>query len=204
MDKYDYFIKIVIIGESGVGKTSLMNVYLCDAFGENYISTIGIDFRVKTLNINNKMVRVQIWDTAGHEKFRAIIPSYFRGAHIILLVFDLTDRKSFEKIDQWITNIQKHLPEGNYRLLLVGNKCDEISKFQIKESEIDNLIDKHELKYVKVSAKTHMNVEKAFNMAISDAIESKIVEEEKYHKYHSNIYIIPESKSKINSTCCQH
>lgn len=202
MEIYDYFVKIIIIGESGVGKTSLMNVYFGDPFDKNYTNTIGVDFRIKTLIIENKKIRIQFWDTAGHEKFRSIVPSYFRGANIILLVFDLTNRNSFEKLEKWMADIHKHLPEKKYNLILVGNKCDKISDFQIKKSEIEDFTSKYNIDYVEVSAKASRNIENAFNSAIYDTIKSEIIEE--CSRYHSDLYIIPGHENKSNQKCCYH
>jgi len=104
----DMQIKLLMIGDSGVGKTCLLLRYANDSFSPTFITTIGIDFKIKTIELGGKVVKLQIWDTAGQERFRTITTSYFRGAQGILLVYDVTDRGSFENIKNWVGQIQQH------------------------------------------------------------------------------------------------
>src|SRR5687767_1706135 len=105
MERYDYLVKLIIIGDSGVGKSTIMSMYCDDTFMENYVSTIGVDFKVKIIDVNDKIAKVQIWDTAGQERFKSITRSYYKDANGVLLVFDLTNRQSFIKLEQWINEI---------------------------------------------------------------------------------------------------
>ena len=120
---FDLQVKLLMIGDSGVGKTCLLLRYANDSFSPTFITTIGIDFKIKTVPIDNHVVKLQIWDTAGQERFRTITTSYFRGAQGILLVYDVTDRGSFENISNWVGQIEQHA-DINVTKVLVGNKCD--------------------------------------------------------------------------------
>ncbi|KAM6139244.1 ras-related protein Rab-10 isoform 2-T2 [Phoenicopterus ruber ruber] len=120
---YDLLFKLLLIGDSGVGKTCVLFRFSDDAFNTTFISTIGIDFKIKTVELQGKKIKLQIWDTAGQERFHTITTSYYRGAMGIMLVYDITNAKSFENISKWLRNIDEHANEDVERMLL-GNKCD--------------------------------------------------------------------------------
>jgi len=116
-------LKILIIGNSGVGKSCLLVRYADDIYQDNYIATIGVDFKMKTLDVDEKNVKLQIWDTAGQDRFRNITASYYRGAHGIMIVYDITDNESFNSINSWLIEVEKNASKNVYKIL-VGNKCD--------------------------------------------------------------------------------
>ncbi|XP_012369872.1 ras-related protein Rab-13 [Octodon degus] len=120
---YDHLFKLLLIGDSGVGKTCLIIRFAEDNFNSTYISTIGIDFKIRTVDIEGKKIKLQVWDTAGQERFKTITTAYYRGAMGIILVYDITDEKSFENIQTWMKSIRENASAGVERLLL-GNKCD--------------------------------------------------------------------------------
>eukprot|EP01099_Mayorella_cantabrigiensis_P000865 TRINITY_DN1367_c0_g1_i3.p1 TRINITY_DN1367_c0_g1~~TRINITY_DN1367_c0_g1_i3.p1 ORF type:complete len:210 (-),score=45.88 TRINITY_DN1367_c0_g1_i3:386-958(-) len=124
---YDYLIKLLLIGDSGVGKSCLLLRFSDDSFTPSFITTIGIDFKIRTIELDGKRIKLQIWDTAGQERFRTITTAYYRGAMGILLVYDVTDEKSFQNIRNWIRNIEQHATESVNKML-IGNKCDMIDK----------------------------------------------------------------------------
>ncbi|CAN1275105.1 Ras-related protein RABE1a [Linum perenne] len=138
---YDYLIKLLLIGDSGVGKSCLLLRFSDGSFTTSFITTIGIDFKIRTIELDGKRIKLQIWDTAGQERFRTITTAYYRGAMGILLVYDVTDESSFNNIRNWIRNIEQHASD-NVNKILVGNKAD------MDES--------------KRSAKTNLNVEEVF------------------------------------------
>ena len=118
---YDHLFKFTIIGDSGVGKSCLMMRFADDTFNESFITTIGVDFRFRTINVDDKIVKLQIWDTAGQEKFKTITSSYYRNAHSVMIVYDVSDRKSFHNIESWLSDIEKFCPSRVCKLI-IGNK----------------------------------------------------------------------------------
>jgi len=159
---YDYLFKLLLIGDSGVGKSCLLLRFADDTYTESYISTIGVDFKIKTIQQEDKTVKLQIWDTAGQERFRTITSSYYRGAHGIIIVYDVTDRESFNNVRHWIAEIDKYAAEGVNKLL-VGNKSDLQSKKTVSYDEAKELADSLGVKFLETSAKNSNNVEEAFN-----------------------------------------
>merc|ERR1711871_1321965 len=121
--QYDYLIKLLLIGDSGVGKSCLLCRYSEGVFNNNFITTIGIDFKIRTIELDGQKIKLQIWDTAGQERFRTITQAYYRGAMGILLVYDVTDKDSFSNIRVWMRNIEQHANEQVVKILL-GNECD--------------------------------------------------------------------------------
>lgn len=160
---YDYLFKILLIGDSGVGKSSLLMRFVDDAFAESYISTIGVDFKIRTMEINGKIIKMQIWDTAGQERFRTITSSYYRGAHAILIVYDVTDAESFRNIEMWISECEKceNYANSNIIKIMIGNKTDCNKKVVTYEMG-RALADKYGMEFLETSAKNGNNVEKAF------------------------------------------
>merc|ERR1712029_762652 len=117
-------LKLLIIGESGVGKSSLLLRFTDDAFDAEQAATIGVDFKVKTITINGDKVKLAIWDTAGQERFRTLTPSYYRGGQGVIVVYDVTNRDSFSKIENWLTELETYSTNLDLVKMLVGNKCD--------------------------------------------------------------------------------
>jgi Ras-related protein Rab-1A len=159
-----------MIGNSGTGKTSLLLRLCNDIFSDIYISTIGIDFKVKTLNIDNKNVKLQIWDTAGQERFKSVISTYYRGIHGIIIVFDLNDIKSFENIDNWMFERDKYC-NSNICTLIIGTKSDIKKKDLITDDMISNLCINYGASYIETSSKNDFNVKEAFELICKKLIE---------------------------------
>ena len=131
---YDYLFKMLIIGNSGVGKSCLLLRYAENSFNENFFNTIGVDFKLKTVKHENDVIKLQIWDTAGQERFRTLTASYYRGAQGIIIVYDVTDRETFDNVRTWINEIEKYSQAGVCKIL-VGNKCDMEDRRQITFEE---------------------------------------------------------------------
>lgn len=159
--EYDYLFKLLLIGDSGVGKSCLLLRFADHTYTESYISTIGVDFKIRTIELDGKTIKLQIWDTAGQERFRTITSSYYRGAHGIIVVYDVTDTESFNNVKQWLNEIDRYACEGVNKLL-VGNKCDLVSKKAVNYETAKALADKLDIPFLETSAKAATNVEKAF------------------------------------------
>ena len=169
--KYDYLFKLLIIGESGVGKTCLLLRYTDDSFTANHLTTIGIDFKIKIVPLpNNKLVKLQIWDTAGQERFRTITKTYYKGAHGIILTYDVTDQNSFKNIRNWIKQIEANA-QTNVCKVLVGNKCDKPDRV-VSEEEGKKLAEDFNMSFFETSAKTNQNVNEVFNFLTEEILKS--------------------------------
>lgn len=166
---FDYLFKLLLIGDSGVGKTCILFRFSDDAFNATFISTIGIDFKIKTIELQGKKIKLQIWDTAGQERFQTITTSYYRGAMGIMLVYDITQSATFSNIHKWLRNIEDHATD-NVAKLILGNKCDMTNRRQVQPEEGEQLAKSKGLKFLETSAKANINIEKAFQMIAEDIL----------------------------------
>lgn len=171
---YDYLIKLLLIGDSGVGKSCLLLRFSDDSFTPSFITTIGIDFKIRTIELEGKRIKLQIWDTAGQERFRTITTAYYRGAMGILLVYDVTDEKSFNNIRNWIRNIEQHATESVNKIL-IGNKCDMVEKKVVDSARGKALADEYGIKFLETSAKNSINVEEAF-ITLAKDIKKRLID----------------------------
>lgn len=162
---YDYLFKLVLIGDSGVGKSCLLLRFADDNFTDSYISTIGVDFRFRTVTIDEKVVKLQIWDTAGQERFRTITHNYYRGAHGIALVYDVTHAGSFENIRKWIQDVHTYA-ESSVNIVLIGNKCDLSDKRVIDTEKGREIAKEYGIEFFETSAKADINVQEAFAVLV--------------------------------------
>ncbi|THG11566.1 hypothetical protein TEA_016217 [Camellia sinensis var. sinensis] len=168
----DYLFKLLLIGDSGVGKSCLLLRFADDSYLESYISTIGVDFKIRTVEQDGKTIKLQIWDTAGQERFRTITSSYYRGAHGIIVVYDVTDQESFNNVKQWLSEIDRYASE-NVNKLLVGNKCDLTAQKVVSYETGKAFADEIGIPFLETSAKNATNVEQAF-MAMAAEIKNRM------------------------------
>jgi Ras-related protein Rab-1A len=189
--KYDFTIKLLMIGDSNVGKTCILTKYVTNKYTDDFITTIGIDFHIKRIAVNDKIVKLQLWDTAGQERFRSVTIGYFRGAQGAFIVYDVTNRESFNNIKKWIEDINKNCFK-DIVIFLVGNKIDEIHNRQVSTEEGKELGKKYNINYFECSAKNGKNIEEIyFNIA---TIISKIIIEEQNLNKPVPILLLPEIK----------
>ena len=141
-----------------------------DTFSDSYVTTIGVDFKIKTLDIDSKSCKLQIWDTAGQERFRNIISSYYRGAQGIMLVYDITDLESFQNLNSWLIEIEKNASKNVYKIL-VGNKCDMESERKVTVEQGKDFADQYGMKFFETSAKDSTNVAEAFITMTKEVIK---------------------------------
>ena len=167
--KYDHLFKLLIIGESGVGKTCLLLRFTDDSFTANHLTTIGIDFKIKIINLENKLIKLQIWDTAGQERFRTITKTYYKGAHGIILTYDVTDENSFKNIKNWIKQIEQNA-QTNVCKVLVGNKCDKPDR-KVSEEEGRKLANDFGMNLFETSAKSNQNVNETFTFLTREILK---------------------------------
>ena len=159
--EYDYLFKLLLIGNSGVGKSCLLLRFSDDTYSNDYISTIGVDFKIKTVELDGKTVKLQIWDTAGQERFRTITSSYYRGSHGIIIVYDITDQDSFNGVKMWLQEIDRYATSTVLKLL-VGNKCDLTDKRVVEFDVAKEFAEANAMPFLETSALDSTNVEEAF------------------------------------------
>uniref|UniRef100_A0A8C2QU53 small monomeric GTPase n=1 Tax=Capra hircus TaxID=9925 RepID=A0A8C2QU53_CAPHI len=158
---YDYLFKLLLIGDSGVGKTCVLFRFSEDAFNSTFISTIGIDFKIRTIELDGKRIKLQIWDTAGQERFRTITTAYYRGAMHVLLTWKSHGQRSLEGCSPWARQIEEHA-SADVEKMILGNKCDVNDKRQVSKERGEKLALDYGIKFMETSAKANINVENAF------------------------------------------
>jgi small GTP-binding protein len=165
--EFNYSLKIVMLGDSGVGKTTLLMRYCDSAFTFSHIATIGVDFKYKAVTVNGKKAKVIFWDTAGQERFRTITSAYYRGSNGTIIMFDLTNRESFKNVNQWCEDVAKYANKDT-KLLLIGSKADQESKRVVSYDEGWNLANKYNIKYFEVSSLNNINVSESIESIINE------------------------------------
>jgi len=159
--KYDAHFKAIVVGDSGVGKTCIISQFVNDKFSPSFITTIGIDFKQKIIHHDDKIIAMQLWDTAGQERYRSITTSYYRGSDGLLFIYDVTDRKSFDAIDEWVKTAER-LIDKSFIKILVANKIDNRTSRVVTKAEGEMLARMHKMPYFECSAKTGENIEEIF------------------------------------------
>ena len=200
-------LKILLVGDTSVGKTSILSKYIDDIFEENQISTIGVEYKVKSLIINGRKINLRIWDSSGQERFRSITQSFFRNAEGILYIFDLTEKKTFEGVKQWLIDSESY--NLNIKKILVGNKVDLVEKRKVEKEIIDNFVKKIQLKYYEMSAKDGTNIDNVFR-ELAEMILSGFSEEDLNEKLNisdlgqkkDGSFIITNPKKNQKKKCC--
>ena len=152
---------MLLIGNSGVGKSSLLLRFADDVFTDNFMPTIGVDFKIRTIEVDSKTIKLQIWDTAGQERFKTITSSYYKGAHGIIVTYDITDRESFTAVENWMNEVEKHASD-NISRILVGNKSDLEDARQVTFEEGKELAEHYNVRFMETSAKDCKNVDESF------------------------------------------
>ena len=193
--------KILTIGESGVGKTCILRRFVENKFLKNHLATIGIDFKTKTLNINNQEIKLKIWDTAGQERFRNITTQYYKGADGIVLVYDVTDEASYEKIREWMEQIHSNTQKEEIGLVLLGNKCD-MEPRNVTEDMGNKMAEELKTDYFETSALTGQGIKEAFEQLTRDIMKKRGVGEGNNDGGGVALNKNKKKKDKKESDCC--
>ncbi|XP_010861989.1 ras-related protein Rab-26 [Esox lucius] len=196
---YDIAFKVMLVGDSGVGKTCLLVRFKDRAFlAGSFISTVGIDFRNKVLNIDALKVKLQIWDTAGQERFRSVTHAYYRDAHALLLLYDVTNKASFDNIKAWLTEIHEYAQQ-DVVIMLLGNKADVTHDRVVKREEGENLAKEFGVPFMETSAKSGLNVELSFT-AVAKELKHRSTKAPDEPKFQLQDYVNKEMKT---AGCCR-
>jgi len=169
-------MKLLLVGDSGVGKSCLLLRFVEDKFNPSFITTIGIDFKIRTIESKGKKIKLQVWDTAGQERFRTITTAYYRGAMGIVLIYDVTDARTFENVENWFQTVTQHAND-DAQIFLVGNKLDDEENRQVSREQGQQLAQKLNIPFLEASAKTNDNVESIF-YELAGIIQEKHVDSE--------------------------
>eukprot|EP00105_Crassostrea_gigas_P022090 XP_011441468.1 PREDICTED: ras-related protein Rab-37 isoform X3 [Crassostrea gigas] len=195
---YDISSKVMLIGDSGVGKTCLLVRFKDGAFlSGSFISTVGIDFRNKVVDVEGTKVKLQIWDTAGQERFRSVTHAYYRDAHALLLLYDVSNKASFDNIRAWLGEINEYAQE-DVVIMLLGNKADMTSERVIRTEDGERLANEYNVAFMETSAKTGMNVDLAF-MAVAKDLKMKKTRKPTDPKFSVTDYV---NQEKQSVGCC--
>jgi len=199
-EDYDEKLKLMILGDSNVGKSSILRKYCKNEFNGSYVATIGIDFQIKYLNIDGKKIKLQIWDTAGQERYRVVTKNYFNTSDGFLIIYDITNRESFLNINNWIEQINT-LVGGNIKCIIFGNKNDlkEMRKVSIKEGE--EMAKKYKCNFFETSAKEGNNLEEGFYNITKDVLgDIKTINDKRKNTSILKAHML--SKQKKKKGCC--
>ena len=201
--KIDYKFKIMILGESKIGKTCFITRYTNNNFSGAYLTTVGIDFQSKIITLNNKTIKLQLWDTAGQERFRNITKNYYQTSHGFIVAYDISENESFKYVKHWLNDINNNAPK-NVKVILIGTKCDLERKISKEEGEKIAL--ENNIKFFETSAKDNINVKETFESLTLDILKY-MEDEEKIEDNRNSIVIERESakdknKEKKKKKCC--
>ena len=197
---YDHLFKILLIGDSGVGKTCILCRFSDDSFNASFISTIGIDFKMKTIELNGKKIKLQIWDTAGQERFFTITSTYYRGAMGIMLVYDISDGKSFDSIGKWLRNIDENTDNEVVRMI-IGNKCDLDDRRAVSTERGQEIAKSHSVSFLETSAKTNINISRAFHDITLSILLKQPNKEKDIQTVQSKLHQQQNVKTQTGSCC---
>ena len=215
--EYDYLFKLLLIGNSSVGKSSLLFRFVENVWDDNFVPTIGVDFvsyiynnslinlqKLKTLEVNGKKVKLQIWDTAGQERFKNITASYYRGGNGVLVVYDITDRESFDNLNSWLIEIEKNANKNVYKLL-IGNKSDLEDKRKVTYQEGKDFATSNGMQFMETSAKTASKVQEAFELLTQEIIKSSINKDRGMERKEKAVHLssgVSDLSTKQKGGCC--
>ena len=204
-EEYDYLFKLILVGDSYVGKTNIMSQYIKKEFNLNSKSTVGVEFGTKIIKIDDKIVKTQIWDTAGQERYKSITSAYYKGAKGAFIVYDITCKTTFDSVDKWIQDLSMY-GDKNITMLLIGNKSDLEDKRQIKKEVGEEKAKEFGLGFIETSACSGVNINKAFKTLLKEVCnkysEEKKNNEEFEDNNGNNIEISSGDNEVKKKTCC--
>ena len=196
-------LKLLLLGDSSVGKTSILNNYISNKFDESSISTVGVDYMDKIIDYNKFKIKLQIWDTSGEEKFRTITKNFYRNADGLLVVFDLTKKESYDHIKSWINEAKEN--NDKLKTILIGNKLDLKDERIVAIDVAKQFAEKNNLKYIETSAKDGTNINESFQAIIDLLFDGKSSEEilHEFTKQDSSLSVVDDSMEvKKKKSCC--
>ncbi|CAH1802605.1 unnamed protein product [Owenia fusiformis] len=198
--EYDHLFKLLIIGDSGVGKSSLLLRFADNTFSGTYITTIGVDFKIRTIDVNGEKVKLQIWDTAGQERFRTITSTYYRGTHGVIVVYDVSSGESFANVKRWLHEIDQNCDVVNR--ILVGNKDDDPERKVVLTEDAQRFADQMGIQLFETSAKENINVEEMFMAVTKLVLSTKKDQQAKLAQPNETVKLGGAGSKKPKKKCC--
>ncbi|XP_041350488.1 ras-related protein Rab-35-like [Gigantopelta aegis] len=198
--EYDHLFKLLIIGDSGVGKSSLLLRFADNTFSGTYITTIGVDFKIRTVDVGGEKVKLQIWDTAGQERFRTITSTYYRGTHGVIVVYDVSSGESFANVKRWLHEIDQNCDVVNR--ILVGNKDDDADRKVVLTQDAERFADQMGIQLFETSAKENKNVEEMFLAITKLVLVSKKESQKKQADQSQQGIRLGSKEAKEKKKCC--
>lgn len=208
-DEYDYLFKVVLIGDSGVGKSNLLSRFTRNEFNLESKSTIGVEFATRSIQVDGKVIKAQIWDTAGQERYRAITSAYYRGAVGALLVYDIAKHITYENVERWLKELRDHADQ-NIVIMLVGNKSDLRHLRAVPTEEAKAFAERNTLSFIETSALDSTNVENAFQNILTEIykiVSAKEIRDSPIDRPgptgpSTSIHVQPTDMGNTNKKCC--
>ncbi|XP_041455532.1 ras-related protein Rab-35-like isoform X1 [Lytechinus variegatus] len=199
--EYDHLFKLLIIGDSGVGKSSLLLRFADNTFSGSYITTIGVDFKIRTIDVKGEKVKLQIWDTAGQERFRTITSTYYRGTHGVIVVYDVCSAESFVNVKRWLYEIDQNCEDVSR--ILVGNKNDAPDRKVVETEDAQKFAEQMNIQLYETSAKENINVEEMFNGITALVLKQKLENQAKLNAPNDNgkVDLVKRGKGKKGKCC---
>ena len=200
--EYDLLFKLILIGDSYVGKSNILLKYLKNQFNENSKTTVDVEFDTKNIIINNKRIKIQIWDTAGQERYRSITSAYYKGTKGALIVYDITRKNTFDNIDKWITDLKLN-GDKNICIIILGNKSDLIDKREINKNDGIKKAKMYKTAFLETSALNGDNISKAFDELIEQIVinNKNIFQDDNENEIDKGVNLNDE-KNNNNKKCC--
>ena len=200
--EYDLLFKLILIGDSYVGKSNILLKYLKNQFNENSKTTVGVEFGTKNIIINNKRIKIQIWDTAGQERYRSITSAYYKGAKGALIVYDITRKNTFDNIDKWITDLKLN-GDKDICIIILGNKSDLIDKREINKNDGIKKAEMYKIAFLETSALNGDNISKAFDELIEQIVinNKNIFQDDNENEIDKGVNLNDE-KNNNKKKCC--
>ena len=206
-ENYDVLFKIVLIGDSFVGKTNIMSKYLMNEFHEDSKATVGVEFGAKKFDIEGKSVKAQIWDTAGQERYKSITTTYYKGAKGALVVYDITRKETFDSVDRWISELLNS-GDKNMTMLLIGNKCDLDNQRQVTKEQGEEKAKAFKVAFLETSASSGENLDVAFEMIMKEVYskcKNELDEEDRMEEMQIGKEIDLTKEKKVDKKkCCEN
>ena len=188
-EEYSLIFKMILIGDSGVGKSNILSRYINNSFSETTRSTVGVELSAKVEEINNTKIKIQIWDTAGQERYKSITKTYYKGAKGALIVYDITNKDSFKNVDKWINDL-KESGDDDVSILIVGNKCDLEASREVTTDEVKKKAELYKMAYCETSALKGENIDNAFRTLIKIVVEKNEKNKNEEDKYGNKSNVI--------------